>query len=109
MKLNDWPGERVGELRRLPESEVIVCGTLSLFTHVTFVPLLIDKSDGLNAKLSMLTFISALDVLAVVGISVTFTLVLLLNTPKYVPRLTIANTTIAMISFLITFNLFTPF
>jgi hypothetical protein len=50
VKLNDWPGARVGELRRPPESEVTVWGAESLFVHVTFVPVLTLSIAGLNAN-----------------------------------------------------------
>jgi hypothetical protein len=53
--LYDCPGERAPELRMFPESEVTVCVTLSLLVHVTFVPTLTVKVDGLNEKLLILT------------------------------------------------------
>lgn len=55
VKLKDWPGERVGELSKLPESEVTVCATLSLLVQVTVVPARIFNVAGLKEKLLMLT------------------------------------------------------
>ena len=50
MKLYDCPEVSLEESKRVPESEVTVCGALSLLVHVTFVPVLIEIEAGLNAK-----------------------------------------------------------
>jgi hypothetical protein len=50
IKLKDCPGESLGEFRRLPTSDVTVCGTESLLVQVTFVPALMVSVDGLNEK-----------------------------------------------------------
>lgn len=56
MNEKDCPGASV-ELKRPPfeESEVTVCGTASLFVHVTFVPVLTTSVEGLNEKFCILT------------------------------------------------------
>lgn len=53
-------------MRRLPESDVTVWETLSLFVHVTFVPTLIVKDDGLKEKLFIST--EALETAVVLGV-----------------------------------------
>jgi len=55
VKLKEAPGAIVPEFNKLPESEVTVCGTLSLFVHVTFVPFFIFSVAGLKAKLCIFT------------------------------------------------------
>jgi hypothetical protein len=55
VKLNDCPGVRVPEFKRLPESDVIVWGTVSLLVQVTFVPVLMFSIPGVKEKLFMLT------------------------------------------------------
>lgn len=55
VELNDWPGERTGELGELPESDVTVWDMESLLTQVTFVPVLTVIVAGLNEKFFMLT------------------------------------------------------
>ena len=46
----------MADFKVLPESDVIVWETTSLFSHVTFVPVFMISADGLNAKSFMLTF-----------------------------------------------------
>ncbi len=58
VKLKNCPVERVAELRIPPELEVMLWGAEPLFVHTTFVPTLIFKIGGLNAKffISTVTF-----------------------------------------------------
>lgn len=53
--LYDWPGETAEEPSVVPESEVTVWATLSLFVQVTLVPTFTVIADGLNAKFLILT------------------------------------------------------